>query len=51
MSLARTRVSSRDVRERDAAGYSLMVRFARWALPGYVATKGGKSWFAGNVFR
>jgi hypothetical protein len=50
MSLARTRVSSRDVRERDAAGYSLMVRFARWALPGYVATKGGKSWFADAEF-
>ncbi len=45
VSLARTRVSSSDPRERDAAGYGLMVRFARWAQPGYVATKSGKSWF------
>ncbi|MDX6659761.1 MAG: hypothetical protein QOJ55_583 [Solirubrobacteraceae bacterium] len=30
-SLARTRVASPDPRDRDAAGYGLMVRFARWA--------------------
>jgi O-methyltransferase len=43
--LARTRIRSSDLRERDAAGYRLLVRFARWALPGYVATKPGKRWF------
>ena len=31
-----------DPRYRDAAGFALLSRFACWALPGYVATKGGK---------
>lgn len=48
--LVRTRVTSSDLRERDAAGYRLLVRFARWALPGYVATKSGKSWFDDAAF-
>jgi hypothetical protein len=49
-SLARTRLASPDSRDRDAAGYKLTVRFGRWALPGYVATKGGKSWFSDAEF-
>jgi O-methyltransferase len=49
-SLAHRRVASSDPRDRDDAGYKLTVRFARWALPGYVATKGGKSWFADAEF-
>ena len=49
-SLARTRLRSADPRDRDAAGYRLMVRFARWAQPGYVATKSGKSWFSDAEF-
>jgi hypothetical protein len=48
--LARRRISSSDPRDRDAAGYGLLVRFARWALPGYVATKAGKSWFSDAEF-
>jgi O-methyltransferase len=49
-SLARSRLSSTDTRDRDAAGYGLTVRFARWALPGYVPTKSGKSWFSDDEF-
>ena len=49
-SLVRTRISAADPRERDGAGYRLLVRFAGWAQPGYVATKSGKSWFADEVY-
>jgi O-methyltransferase len=49
-SLARRRHSSADRRDRDAAGYGLTIRFARWALPGYVPTKAGKSWFSDEEF-
>ena len=49
-SLVRTRISAADPRERDGAGYRLLVRFAGWAQPGYVATKSGKSWFADAGF-
>jgi len=48
--LARTRLTSSDPRELDAAGYRLLVRFARWALPGYVPGKSGKRWFADDHF-
>ena len=50
LSQVRTLVASRDRRARDAAGYRLLARFARWAQPGYVATKSGKSWFADEEF-
>jgi O-methyltransferase len=50
LALARTRMTSDELRERDAAGYRLLVRFASWALPGYVATKSGKSWFEDAEF-
>jgi O-methyltransferase len=50
LSLLRTRMTSRDVRARDAAGYRLLTRFARWAQPGYVTTKSGKSWFDDHEF-
>lgn len=50
VSLARRRLRSTDPRDRDAAGYQLLVRFARWAQPGYVATKSGKSWFSDAEF-
>ena len=45
VSLVSRRLRSASQRDRDAAGYQLMVRFARWAAPGYVVTKPGKSWF------
>jgi O-methyltransferase len=48
--LVRTRIAAADPRERDGAGYRLLVRFAGWAQPGYVATKSGKSWFADAEF-
>jgi O-methyltransferase len=48
--LARTRLTSSDPRKLDAAGYRLLVRFARWALPGYVPSKPGKRWFADDEF-
>jgi O-methyltransferase len=48
--LARTRLTSHDPRELDAAGYRLVARFARWALPGYVPAKSGKRWFADEDF-
>jgi hypothetical protein len=50
VSLARRRLWSASARERDAAGYQLLVRFARWAQPGYIVTKSGKSWFADEEF-
>jgi O-methyltransferase len=49
-SLARRRLASPDPRDRDAAGFRLTARFARWALPGYVTTKAGKSWFEDAEF-
>jgi hypothetical protein len=50
VSLAHRRLRSASSRDRDAAGYELMVRFARWAQPGYVVTKSGKSWFNDEEF-
>jgi O-methyltransferase len=48
--LARTRLWSTDPRAREAAGFGLIVRFARWALPGYVPSKPGKTWFSDTEF-
>jgi len=48
--LAHRRLRSPDARYRDAAGFALVARFAGWALPGYVATKGGKAWFEDEEF-
>jgi O-methyltransferase len=48
--LAHRRLRSSDPRYRDAAGFALLTRFAGWALPGYVATKGGKAWFEDEEF-
>jgi O-methyltransferase len=48
--LARMRLRGASARERDAGGYGLAVRFARWALPGYIPTKSGKTWFSDDEF-
>lgn len=48
--LAHGRLSSPNARDRDAAGYRLLVRFARWVQPGYIVTKSGKSWFTDDEF-
>ena len=49
-SLVRARVLSGDPRTRDAAGYRLVARFSRWALPGYLPSKPGKRWFSDSEF-
>lgn len=49
-SLIRTRVRSDDARALDAAGFELVNRFSRWALPGYLPSKPGKRWFSDADF-
>src|SRR5262249_11662527 len=48
--LVRTRLLSKDPRAVDAAGFGLVSRFARWALPGYVPSKPGKRGFSDREF-
>jgi O-methyltransferase len=50
LALTRRRLRGASPRDRDAAGFQLLVRFARWAQPGYVVTKSGKSWFDDEEF-
>lgn len=49
-SLVRTRLRAREMRERDAAGHRLLVRFAAWAQPGYIPTKATKTWLSDSDF-
>ena len=48
--LMRTRVWSRDPRERASAGATLTTRFADRMMPGYVVGEGGKRWFEDEPF-
>lgn len=50
VSLIRTRASSAGARDLDTAGWSLLLHFAGWALPGYVPSKPGKTWFQDAEF-
>ncbi len=49
-SLVRRRLWAEDPRDRDAAGFRLLARFAAWAQPGYIPGKATKTWFTDAEF-
>ena len=48
--LARQRIGAKDRFARDTAGYGLLQRFARWAVPDYVVTDPDKAWYRDRAF-